>query len=146
MTTGIRTREAARARLPAALCVFLLSLSPGIITSAQGASPPRIDGPLVVHVSRYVRFQTRGFPLGVRLSIALTPHDFYGGNCCGIAIKGPLVRSASTAILFRWPRGYYRCSGRDCDLYAWESGERVVVTVSGGSAIPDVAQKTVVVR
>ena len=116
--------------------LVLVCVSGLLLSNAEksiGVTLPKLTGPSTVNRSTWVRFYGTGFPLDARVSVFLVPVEFIGGNCCGISVLGKWKANdlGRVVIAFRWPRGYHRCSGgRDCNLYAWDSGERVQMQVS----------------
>ena len=105
---------------------------PFLATAASLQDVPVVRGPSLVARGDLTRFRAKGFPLDTAVSVQLVPAVNWGGNCCGIVVvKRTAVTDVGTATLrFQWPRGFYRCSGSRCNLYAWTPGQRVVVSVS----------------
>lgn len=97
-------------------------------TPAQGAT---VKGPASVIPGKIVKFTATGFRPG-SVELVLAPANRTA--CCAVRIRPAFaVSSAGTAVLrFSMPTYYKSCTAAGaCKRVSWQSGEKVVVTVSG---------------
>jgi hypothetical protein len=142
--------------LPRAIALAITALLLAGSASALASSGP-VSGPRTVHPGRRVLYRLSGLMPSEPVVIVIQPRRYFGGNCCGTAVRGHwrTTPAGTATVRFRFPARYsYGCYAQGCaGRRAFARGSLAVVEFTvqpaGGSPVGtpvSMLNRTVTVR